>query len=55
MIEEHLHRSENLPTYWLEAAAAFDDDDDGSRIWELPGVTLRPIAGGTRSIRLRRD
>ena len=37
MIEEHLHRSENLPTYWLEAAAAFDDDDDGSRIWELPG------------------
>ncbi len=37
MIEEHLHRSENLPTYWLEAAAAFDDNDDGSRIWELPG------------------
>ena len=37
MIEEHLHRSENLPTYWLEAAAAFDDGDDGSRIWELPG------------------
>ena len=37
MIEEHLHRGENLPTYWLEAAAAFDDGDDGSRIWELPG------------------
>jgi len=37
MIEEHLHRGESLPTYWLEAADAFDDDDDGSRIWELPG------------------
>lgn len=37
MIEEHLHRDENLPEYWLEAAAAFDADDDGSRIWEVPG------------------
>ena len=37
MIEENLHRDEDLPTYWLEAAAAFDADDDGTRIWELPG------------------
>ncbi|MEM8704971.1 MAG: alpha-(1-_3)-arabinofuranosyltransferase family protein [Actinomycetota bacterium] len=37
MIEEHLHRDEHLPDYWLEAAEAFDADDDGSRIWELPG------------------
>lgn len=37
MIEDNLHRDEDLPTYWLEAAAAFDADDDGTRIWELPG------------------
>ena len=37
MIEEHLHRPEALPEYWLEAAAALDADDDGTRIWELPG------------------
>ena len=37
MIEDNLHRDEDLPTYWLEATAAFDADDDGTRIWELPG------------------
>ena len=37
MIEEHLHRSEALPAYWLEAAEAFDASDDGTRVWEVPG------------------
>ncbi|MEM9203014.1 MAG: alpha-(1-_3)-arabinofuranosyltransferase family protein [Actinomycetota bacterium] len=37
MIEEHLHRPEELPSYWLDATASFDADDDGSRIWEIPG------------------
>ncbi|MEO0605048.1 MAG: alpha-(1-_3)-arabinofuranosyltransferase family protein, partial [Myxococcota bacterium] len=37
MIEEHLHRDEDLPEYWLDAAAAFDADDDGTRLWEIPG------------------
>ena len=37
MIEEHLHRPEALPAYWLEAAEAFDAGDDGTRIWEVPG------------------
>ncbi|MEM9465358.1 MAG: alpha-(1-_3)-arabinofuranosyltransferase family protein [Actinomycetota bacterium] len=37
MIEEHLHRPEELPEYWLEAADAFDRADDGTRVWEVPG------------------
>ena len=37
MIEEHLHRPEALPAYWLEAAEAFDAGDDRTRIWEVPG------------------
>ncbi len=37
MIEEHLHRPEDVPAYWLEAAAAFDAEDDGTRVWEVPG------------------
>ncbi|MYG99758.1 MAG: DUF3367 domain-containing protein [Acidimicrobiaceae bacterium] len=40
MIEEHLNRPEELPGYWLEAAAALDVDggpDGGTRVWEIPG------------------
>ncbi len=37
MIEEHLHRPEALPEYWLDAAEALDADDDGTRVWEVPG------------------
>lgn len=37
MVEEHLRRDEDLPQYWIDAAAWFDATDDGSRIWEVPG------------------
>ncbi|MFQ5558516.1 MAG: alpha-(1-_3)-arabinofuranosyltransferase family protein, partial [Acidimicrobiales bacterium] len=37
MIEKHLNRAEELPEYWIEAAARLDEFDDGSRVWELPG------------------
>ena len=36
MVEEHLRRPENLPQYWLEAAAAMDSAGPG-RVWEVPG------------------
>ena len=36
MVEEHLRRPENLPEYWLEAAAAMDSAGPG-RVWEVPG------------------
>ena len=39
MIEDHLNRPEEIPEYWLEAAAALDRGDGGgeSRVWEIPG------------------
>ena len=37
MIEEHLQRDENLPTYWLDATEWLDENDDGTRVWEMPG------------------
>lgn len=36
MVEEHLRRPEDLPEYWLEAAAAMDSAGPG-RVWEVPG------------------
>ncbi len=36
MVEEHLHRPEEIPSYWLEAAADLDDPALG-RVWEIPG------------------
>ena len=37
MIEDHLHRSENIPTYWNEAATALDRVNQDTRVWEMPG------------------
>ena len=36
MVEEHLRRPEDLPVYWLEAAADLDRAGPG-RVWEAPG------------------
>ena len=37
MIEEHLHRDEDVPEYWLEAIDALDAAPDDGRVMEVPG------------------
>lgn len=37
MIEEHLHRDEEIPEYWLEAIEYLDDSGRDGRVMELPG------------------
>ncbi len=37
MVEQHLHRDEELPDYWHEAIGRLEELDDGTRVWELPG------------------
>ncbi|MCQ3806798.1 MAG: alpha-(1-_3)-arabinofuranosyltransferase [Acidimicrobiia bacterium] len=37
MIEEHLHRDEAIPEYWIEAIASLDDSGREGRVMEVPG------------------
>ena len=37
MIEEHLHRDEDIPHYWLEAISALDNSGRDGRVMEVPG------------------
>ena len=37
MIEEHLHRDEAVPEYWIEAIASLDDSGRRGRVMEVPG------------------
>ncbi|RMH76152.1 MAG: DUF3367 domain-containing protein, partial [Actinomyces sp.] len=37
MIERHLDRPEQIPSYWREAAGRLDELDDGTRVLEVPG------------------
>ena len=37
MIEEHLHRDEDIPEYWIEAISALDDSGRDGRVMEVPG------------------
>lgn len=37
MVEEHLHRDENIPQYWLEAIDALDNSGRTGRVMEIPG------------------
>ncbi len=46
MIENQLQRDEELPSYWLEAIADLDADDDGTRIWEVPGTDFSSYRWG---------
>lgn len=37
MVDSNLDRAEDLPAYWLEAAAAIDQRGPGTRVLEVPG------------------
>ena len=37
MVDRNLRRDEDLPDYWVDAAAHLDGRDDGTRVLELPG------------------
>ncbi|CAN5840813.1 alpha-(1-_3)-arabinofuranosyltransferase [soil metagenome] len=37
MVDPNLDRAEDIPDRWLEAAAALDQRDDGTRVLEVPG------------------
>lgn len=37
MVDENLDRPEEVPSYWLEAAAALDERGAGTRVLEVPG------------------
>lgn len=47
MVDANLDRDEDLPSYWLEAAAALDRRDDGTRVLEIPGSDFASYRWGT--------
>ena len=47
MVDENLDRAEDVPAYWLEAAAALDARDDGTRVFEIPGEDFASYRWGT--------
>ena len=46
MIEEHLHRDEDIPEYWLEAIEALDANGNEGRVMELPGTDFASYRWG---------
>jgi arabinofuranan 3-O-arabinosyltransferase len=47
MVDDNLDRAEDIPDYWLEAAAALDARDDGTRVFEIPGEDFASYRWGT--------
>ncbi|HRW36707.1 MAG: DUF3367 domain-containing protein [Acidimicrobiales bacterium] len=47
MVDDNLDRAEDLPTYWLDAARALDERDDGTRVLEIPGEDFASYRWGT--------
>ncbi len=47
MVDSNLDRAEDLPAYWVEAAAALDARNDGTRVLELPGEDFASYRWGT--------
>jgi len=47
MVDDNLDRPEDLPSYWLEAAAELDARDDGTRVLEIPGEDFASYRWGT--------
>ena len=41
-----LSRPEDLPDYWLDAAAHLDERDDGTRVLEIPGIDFASYRWG---------
>ncbi len=46
MIEEHLHREEEIPEYWIEAISALDDSGRTGRVMEVPGTDFASYRWG---------
>src|SRR5262249_56448590 len=46
MVAANLERPENLPDYWLDAAAAFDAGDHNTRVLEVPGIDFASYRWG---------
>jgi arabinofuranan 3-O-arabinosyltransferase len=47
MVDSNLDRAEDIPDYWIEAAAAMDARDDGTRVLEIPGEDFASYRWGT--------
>ncbi|WP_421119968.1 alpha-(1-_3)-arabinofuranosyltransferase family protein [Aquihabitans daechungensis] len=47
MVDSNLDRAEDLPAYWIEAAAALDAGDHGTRVFEVPGEDFASYRWGT--------
>ncbi len=46
LVDEHLDRPEDIPSYWTQAAAALDRRDDGTRVLEVPGTDFASYRWG---------
>jgi arabinofuranan 3-O-arabinosyltransferase len=47
MVDSNLDRAEDIPDYWVEAAAAMDARDNGTRVFEIPGEDFASYRWGT--------
>ena len=47
LVDRNLDRAEDVPAYWLEAAAALDAGDHRTRVLELPGSDFAAYRWGT--------
>lgn len=47
MVDDNLDRAEDIPDYWVEAAAEMDARDDGTRVFEIPGEDFASYRWGT--------
>ncbi len=46
LVDRNLVRDSEVPAYWLDAAAALDDGDRGTRVLELPGIDFAAYRWG---------
>lgn len=47
MVDSNLDRPEDIPNYWVRAAAALEARDDGTRVFEIPGEDFASYRWGT--------
>ncbi len=45
-IGKNLQRDEDIPDYWLDAAAHLDAEDHDTRVWEIPGTDFASYRWG---------
>ncbi|MDQ7993878.1 MAG: alpha-(1-_3)-arabinofuranosyltransferase family protein, partial [Propionicimonas sp.] len=46
MVDRNLQRDEQVPSYWVDAAAALDDGDRDTRVLEMPGIDFASYRWG---------